>query len=723
MLIFVVILGRGFCLSETYHWPLGAKRGISATFGEFREGHFHAGVDLKTWGREGYPVYAVAKGWIWRLKTSPWGYGKAVYIKLADGKYTVYGHLSDYAPRIRREIEKEQLRQQRYSVEIFPPPGRISVQRGEVIGYSGSTGKGPPHLHFELRDSDSHPLNPLMCGLPVKDNRAPVLKSICLEPFSDSSLVDGLPEPKAYRFSLQKGIYRLKKIPQIWGRVGLAIDGYDLLCGSENRCGVYGWEIFLDGKLIFAKRYDHFSYQTSHQVYLDWDLPLLLRGKGYFSRLYLLPGNSLPLYSPTDSKGFIEELEPGYHLVKVLATDAAGNMSQALFKALVDQPPYVTKFECSQGRVSVAGRDRDGLVRETVLESLSKDGWRVVKKGQSRLELSLAPGRIGPLRTKVLDDWGVTSPYHYLYPEGGKKERGKPEFEVDLDPRWGYILLRVKSSKTLREMPHLQVSGQENVNLIPTGPQGFLASLPLVDSWGGRVKIKVEGEGLGGQKGELDTTISAWFIPAPGGKRIDGPGLRIEFPLNSIYQDLVVTVERAEVDIPLLLPHLREPFKIEPVDTPFDQMVEVSVKLPSGGDSLQMGLYYLKEGWEWVKGSHREEGRITSKVRHFSTYAVLLDTVRPQVWDLRPPLDSRLKNKSPLLRARVQDQGSGIGSDEDIRVMLDGKLVIAEWDPELESIKYRPRKPLSPGYHRLEIEVQDRVGNRTNRRSGFWILR
>ncbi len=723
MLVLVVIFWGGSPQAATYLWPLGAKRGISATFGEYREGHLHAGVDLKTWGREGYPVYAVAKGWVWRLKTSPWGYGKAIYLKLEDGRYAVYGHLSDFAPRIRMVVEREQEKRMRYSVEIFPSSGKIPVKRGEVIGYSGCTGKGPSHLHFELRDGKNHPINPLISGLRVKDNRAPVFKSVCIEPFSDSSSIDGFPKPKIYEFLRRGGIYRISGVPQIWGKIGLAIDVYDLIDGSENLCAVYGLELFLDGKLIFAKRYDTFSYLISHQVWLDWDLPLLLGGKGYFSRLYLLPGNSLPLYSPTGSRGFIEGLKPGYHKVKVLATDVAGNMSLLCFTVLVDLPPKLTKFQVSpQGVITLEGKDRDGVIKEVILESLQGKVWKTVARGGPNQILPLPQGEGGPLRAKAVDNWGVASPYHYLWPGEGRKVKGRSNFAVEPTPHWGYILLRIRLTQPYREEPHLYLSDHKIADLFPIDPQDYLASLPLMDSWKGKTEVKVKGADP--QEVELDTTLWLWFVSASEGKRIATPGLRVDFPPQSIYQDMVVAIERSKADTPPLLPCLKGPCKIEPVDIPFDRKVEISVDIPAGADTLRAGLYSLQgNNWKWVRGSRRKGREITAGVWHFSTYAVLLDTIKPHIWGIKPPPGSRLRNKKPLLKARVKDQGSMIGSDENVRVWLDGKRIIAEWDPEKHSVQYRPRKPLSPGHHWLKILVRDRVGNQTIHRSEFWILR
>ena len=52
-----------------YRWPIDGSRHLSGTFGETRSTHFHSGIDIKTWGREGYPVLASEKGYI-----SPDGY-------------------------------------------------------------------------------------------------------------------------------------------------------------------------------------------------------------------------------------------------------------------------------------------------------------------------------------------------------------------------------------------------------------------------------------------------------------------------------------------------------------------------------------------------------------------------------------------------------------------------------------------------------------------------
>ena len=89
--------------------PLNIPLILSGNFGEFRGSHFHTGIDLKTQGKEGFPVLAAADGKVKRVKVSPWGYGNALYLEHSDGSQTVYAHLQKFAPEIEAWLLKKQL--------------------------------------------------------------------------------------------------------------------------------------------------------------------------------------------------------------------------------------------------------------------------------------------------------------------------------------------------------------------------------------------------------------------------------------------------------------------------------------------------------------------------------------------------------------------------------------------------------------------------------------
>ena len=159
--------------AENYHWPMDAPPALTSTFGEYRGGRLHAAIDLKTYGKEGYPVTAIADGYVWRVRTSPWGYGRVVYVQLDNGLFALWAHLSGFSKPIEKYVQQEQDRRGTYSVNLYFRPDQIPVKRGEIVGYSGSTGIGVPHLHFELRDAKHRPINPLLHGFDIKDTIPP----------------------------------------------------------------------------------------------------------------------------------------------------------------------------------------------------------------------------------------------------------------------------------------------------------------------------------------------------------------------------------------------------------------------------------------------------------------------------------------------------------------------------------------------------------------------
>ena len=53
--------------AQDYTWPTNLGKHLSSNFGEFRPTGYHQGIDLKTKGTIGHPVYAVSNGYISRI--------------------------------------------------------------------------------------------------------------------------------------------------------------------------------------------------------------------------------------------------------------------------------------------------------------------------------------------------------------------------------------------------------------------------------------------------------------------------------------------------------------------------------------------------------------------------------------------------------------------------------------------------------------------------------
>ena len=135
-------------LLSSLNWPLDIKPALSSSFGESRTSSFHMGIDLKTWGRTGYVVRAVSDGFIERVRTSPWGYGRAVYLRLNDGRLAVYGHLEKFGEFLKDRVVNAQNETGLYSVDLWFHKEEFKVNSGAIIGFTGESGAGTPHLPF-----------------------------------------------------------------------------------------------------------------------------------------------------------------------------------------------------------------------------------------------------------------------------------------------------------------------------------------------------------------------------------------------------------------------------------------------------------------------------------------------------------------------------------------------------------------------------------------------
>ena len=80
--------------------PVDIPIGLSGTFGEIRASNIHAGVDIRTQGRQGLPISSAWGGYVSRISVSTGGYGKAVYVTHPNGLMSVYAHLRRFAPKL-----------------------------------------------------------------------------------------------------------------------------------------------------------------------------------------------------------------------------------------------------------------------------------------------------------------------------------------------------------------------------------------------------------------------------------------------------------------------------------------------------------------------------------------------------------------------------------------------------------------------------------------------
>jgi hypothetical protein len=252
-------------LNLNEHPPLEIPLRYSGTYGELRPNHFHAGVDLKTQGREGFPVYAVEDGFLSRIKVETGSYGKVVYLDHPElNKTTVYAHLNRFSPKIQNYIKGEQYLHQTYEIQRYLRPTQITVKKGEIIGYSGNTGNSfGPHLHFEVRDRESEePMNPLQFGLEAKDNDPPTIQGLYLYESEEPQVVTTFENRTmiALKTVKERIQYSATDTIRVQGYYSFGIQSFDRLDLSANKNGWYRLALKRNDSLISELTIDRFNF-------------------------------------------------------------------------------------------------------------------------------------------------------------------------------------------------------------------------------------------------------------------------------------------------------------------------------------------------------------------------------------------------------------------------------------------------------------------------------
>ncbi len=318
--------------SNYYAFPIqpGKQNYLAGTMGELRANHFHAGIDIKTNQVEGLPVYAAADGYISRIKTSTWGYGNVIYIAHPNQTTTVYAHLREFKPALEHHMLEAQYQREQFEVELFPKKEDFPVKKGEIIAYSGNTGGSmAPHLHFEIRDANHRPLDPLQYKFSeIKDTTPPTAEKIAFVTLEKDARVNGIFGRQ--EFNLTKGNdgnFKLSEPVHVHGKIGLEVLAHDKLDGVPNKNGIACIEMNLDNDLVFSQTIENYTFAESRQILVLYNYETSINSGQRFNKLYQDDGNSLPFYNRTQRRGMLSLSDSLQHNISISLADSYQNSS------------------------------------------------------------------------------------------------------------------------------------------------------------------------------------------------------------------------------------------------------------------------------------------------------------------------------------------------------------------------------------------------------------
>ncbi len=760
-----------FAQTRTYRWPTNASRVLNSTFGEYRPAHFHSGVDIKTWEKEGFRVFAVRNGYVARIHVSPFGYGKALYLKLDTGEFAVYGHLQRFAPKIERYVRQIQKSRRHYSVDLYPKPNRFPIRRGEVIAFTGRTGIGAPHLHFEIRDALNHPLNPLLKHFRLEDTVWPTITGFGVIPFDRFSQVDGEPLPKIFTVQrVRRGRFRLPHPVQVWGTLGLAVSAYDRTAAIPNKCSVYRLSLELDGHTLFSTQYDSLSFDKTRQIVLDRNYRFISWYHDYFNNLFLLPENELSFYNPRETgAGLLEtdpgllphvarvfavsqdgasrkaspnfwaisRLSPGRHVFKVSVSDFYGNQS-TLTGTLVaaEKTPTLVKIRQKNEFLQLRPLFSDSL--QVAISLNSGKNWQPFtsagRNSQNDLLFNLpypVQNRSVLLRIQAIDSLGLLQFPEFYRPfplPNGHFSLSKVLKRVRfLDDYALYILdLPIPVTFPLFLRYH---SGHKSgrSRLLPITPTRFEATVPLDSVAGYNALLFLD---LGGKRSHrpLDTLrITKIGLSDEVRLPLDRDGTIIRFRPHAAYQPIFFRFSReplSAASAPLPGDSITFLLNLQPTDIPLNRGAILNFHIPESETNLGKLAVYSPEKTKWRFQSHYLDPAshsIKVPLRSLGRFTILRDTIPPEITRVFPRPGRKLRTQFPTIRAYFRDNLSGIGGEEAVRVYLDGTFQVSEYDPEMRRVTFVPDQPLQVGKHIAEVRISDRCGNLSRKLWYFYI--
>lgn len=325
---------------------------LAGNFAELRPNHFHMGIDIKTQGKEGLEVFSVDEGWISRIKVSSFGYGKVLYIDHPNGTTSVYAHLQQFAPEIERLVRQNQKEQQSWEIELFFEKNQVQIKERQWVANSGNTGgSSAPHLHFEIRDTETeHAMNPLKNGIEIPDSRAPEFRNLKIYGVNNEGyLLPG--KTKIYPIKKDKEGKLLINVDTIeinynffteFGGIGFGIDATDKLNNSENVCGLYGATLLINDEPLFGHEMNRISFD--HTRYINTHRDINESGKN-MHKLFRNVTNPLDIYK-NSSLGIVDYRSNTILNIEIIGYDELNNQTNIKF---------VVKFKPSEFAEDVFG--------------------------------------------------------------------------------------------------------------------------------------------------------------------------------------------------------------------------------------------------------------------------------------------------------------------------------------------------------------------------------